>query len=66
MQWLKETSQFSDGFIKSYSDESDEGDFLEGDVQHPKNVHTFHIDLPFLPERMNIWKMLKTCSQLAW
>ena len=59
MQWLKETSQFSDGFIKSYIDESDEGDFLEDDVQYPKNVHTLHIDLSFLPERMNIWKVLK-------
>ena len=30
--------------------------FLEVDIQHLENVHNFHNDLPFLPERMKIKK----------
>ena len=32
-EWVKDTSQFNEGFIKSYNEESDEGYFLEIDVQ---------------------------------
>ena len=31
-QFIEDTSQFIEGFIKSYSEESDEGYFLEVDV----------------------------------
>ena len=43
-------------FIKSYNDESDEGYFLEVDVQYLENLHSLHNDLPFLPARMKIEK----------
>ena len=33
-QWIEDTSQFSEGFIKNYNKESDEGYFLKVDVQH--------------------------------
>ena len=34
---------------------------LELDIEHPKNLHDLHSDLPFSPERMNINK----CSKLV-
>ena len=34
------------------NEESDEGYFLEVDVQYLKKLHELHNDLPFLPERM--------------
>ena len=53
-EWIKDTSQFNEDFIKNYNEESDEGYFLEVDVQHPKKLQQLHNDLPFLPERMKI------------
>ena len=35
--------------MKSYNEESDEGYFLEVDVQYPEKLHELHDDLPFLP-----------------
>ena len=34
-EWIEDTSQFNEDFIKSYNEESDEGHFLEADVQYP-------------------------------
>ena len=31
-EWIKDTSQFNEDFIKNYDDENDEGYFLEVDV----------------------------------
>ena len=31
-EWIKDTSQFNEDFIKNYNEESDEGYFLEVDV----------------------------------
>ena len=33
-KWIEETSKFNDDFIKNYNGESDEGYFLEVDVQY--------------------------------
>ena len=49
-EWVEDTSQFNEDFIKNYNEESDEGYFLEVDVQYPENLHEFHNDLPFLKE----------------
>ena len=46
-EWIKDTSQFNEDFIKNYNEESDEGYFLEVDVQYLENLHEFHNDLPF-------------------
>ena len=32
-EWIKDTSQFNEDFIKIYNEESDEGYFFEVDVQ---------------------------------
>ena len=38
-EWIEDTSQFNEDFIKKYNEESDEGYFLEVDVQYPeKNI----------------------------
>ena len=53
-EWMKDTSQFDKHFIKNYNEESDNGFFLEVDVQYIAKLHDLHNDLPFLTERMKI------------
>ena len=55
-EWIKDTSQFNEDFIKNYNEESDERDLLEIDVQYIEKLHEHHNDLPFLPERIKIEK----------
>ena len=57
-EWIEGTSQLNEDFIKNYNEESDEGCFLEVDVQYPENLHELHNDLRFLPERMKMSKRL--------
>ena len=47
-------SQFNKDFITNYIEESDEGSFLETDVQYPEKIYELHSDWPFLPQRMKI------------
>ena len=51
---------------KLYNEESDEGHFLEVDVQYPKELHELHNDLPFLPERIEIEKTKKLVFNLYY
>ena len=60
-EWIKDTSQFNEDFIKSYNEESD---FLEIDVQYTETLHELHNDLPFLTERMKIEKVEKLVANL--
>ena len=59
-EWVKELSQFNEGFIKDYDEKSVGRYFLEVDVEHPRNLFSLHNDLPFLPERSKI----KKCNKL--
>ena len=63
-EWVKDTSQLNEDFIKSYNEENDEGYFLEVDAQYLEKVHGFHNDLPVLPERMKIEKIEKLVANL--
>ena len=63
-EWIEDTSQFNKDFIKKYNEESDEGYFLEVDVQYPKKLHELHNDLPFLTERMKFEKFEKLVTNL--
>ena len=63
-EWVEETSQFNEDFIKTEINESDEGYFLEVDVQYPQKLHELHNDLLFLSERMKIEKVEKTVINL--
>ena len=56
LEWIKDTSQFNEDFIKNYNEESNEGYLLEVDVQYLEKLHN---DLPFLRERMKIEKVQK-------
>ena len=49
-EWIEDTSQFNEDFIKSYNEESNKRYFLEVDVQYPEKLHELHNDLPFSPK----------------
>ena len=63
-EWIEDTFQFNEDFIKNYNEESDEGYFLEVDVQYPEKLYELHNDLPFLPERMTIEIVEKLVTNL--
>ena len=63
-EWIGDTSQFNEDFVKNNNEESEEGYFLEVDIQYRKNSHELHNDLPFLPERMEIGKVEKLVANL--
>ena len=63
-EWIKDTSQFNEDFIKNYNEESDEGYFLEVDVQYFEKLNKLHNDLSFLPETMKIEKVEKPVANL--
>ena len=63
-EWIKDTSQFDEGFIKNYNQESDEGYFLEVDAQYLEELHKIRNDLPFLPETIKTEKVEKLVANL--
>ena len=63
-QWIEDTSQFNENFIKNYKEDSDEGYFAEADVQYPEKLHELHNYLLFLPERMKLEKFQKLVANL--
>ena len=50
-EWIEETSQVNRDFIRNCNEESDEGYYLEMDVQFPGKLHELHNEFPFLIER---------------
>ena len=63
-QWIKDISQFHEVSIKNYNEESDEGYYLEADVQYLEKLHELHNDLPFLPERKKTETVEKLVANL--
>ena len=61
---VENRSQFDKDSIKNYSEDTDEGCFLEVDVQYPKQLHDLHNDLPILPVKMKIEKVEKRLVNL--
>ena len=45
-KWVEDISEFNEDFTKSHDDKSDEGYFLEVNVQYSENVNKLHNDLP--------------------
>ena len=44
-KWVEDISEFTEYFIKSCNDESNEEHFLEVDVEYPADLHNFYNDL---------------------
>ena len=42
-EWIKDTYQFTEPFLKKYNEKSDEGYFLEVDVQYPEKLLTIKV-----------------------
>ena len=58
-------SKFNEDFTESYNEESDEGYFLEVDVQYLEKLRDLHNDLPFLCERMKTEKVEELVANLS-
>ena len=63
-EWIKDTSQFNEDFIKNYNEESDQGYFFEVDVQYIEKLHELLNYFTFLPERLKIEKIEKLVVNL--
>ena len=50
--------------MKSYNEKSDEGHFLQTDVQYLRKLHELHNDLPISPEILKIGKVEKLVANL--
>ena len=58
-KWVGNTSNLKKDFLWICNKDSDEGYFLEVDVQYLEMLHERYNDLPFLPQKIKI-KKLKT------
>ena len=63
-EWIKDTYQFNENFIKNYNKESDEEYFLEVDVQYLEKLHDPYNHLPLLLEKKKIEKVEKLVAKL--
>ena len=63
-EWIEDTFHFNEDFILNYNEESNEGYFLQADVQYLEKLHELHNDLPFLTKRLKIEKAEKLVVSL--
>ena len=63
-EWIEDTFQFNEDFIINSNEESEEGFFVEYDVQHLEKLHELHNDLPFLHKRIKNEKVEKLVATL--
>ena len=55
-EWIGDTCQFNEDFIKDRNEESDERYFLGVGIQYLEKLHELHKNLPFSLETMQIGK----------
>ena len=56
-------SDFNEDFIRNYDEKSEEGYFLEVDIEYSKKLWSSHKELPFLREKRKLEKVEKfVCS----
>ena len=58
-EWIEDTSQFNENFIKKYNEESDEGYFLEVAVQYLEKFHELHNYFSFLSFLKKLQRVIK-------
>ena len=63
-EWVEDLSTIDEDVIKNYDEDSDVVYFIEADLEYPKELHTLHSDLLFLPERMKLNKCKKLICNL--
>ena len=63
-EWIEETSQFNEDFIKNYNEESDARHFVEDDVKYLEELQKLHNDLPFSSERSKLGNTKKLATNL--
>ena len=63
-KWELNLTIFTEDFIKNYDEECDIGYLLIVDVSCPKNLRLAHEDLPFLPVKEKVDKVIKLISNL--
>ena len=63
-EWIENTSQFNENFIKNCNEEREEGYFREVDVQYPEKLYEIQNDFSFLPGRLKIENLEKLVANL--
>ena len=63
-EWIEDTSQFNEDFIKKGNEDNDEEYFFEVGVQYPGKSRDLHSDLLILPERIKIEKLERLVANL--
>ena len=63
-EWIKDTFQSNEDFLKGYNAEIDEGYSCEVYAQYLEKLHEHHNDLSFLPERIKTERVEKLAADL--
>ena len=65
-KWISKVEEFTPEKIAKLVKKDDKGYILEVDVDYPKELHKSHNELPFLPERMRMWKILTKRKNMSF
>ena len=60
-KWIKNVTEIDEKFIKNYDEDSDKGYIFEVDVNYPRRLHDLHSEIPFLPKRMKLTNVRRSC-----
>ena len=60
----QDLSIFTDDFIKNYNKKSDKGYLFHVDINYLQEIREFHVDLPFLPAKMQVNKVNKLVANV--
>ena len=58
-KWENDLSRFNEDLLKNYNEDIDAEYFLQVDMEYPKELWGSYKDLPFLPQRKKLQKVLK-------